>query len=338
MSTELDQAIDLLQWWVDIDSVTPGEAQFLEELERHFTELGYRCDRQDVEEERWNLLVTTGKDPRLIYSTHVDTVPPFIPARREDDRLYGRGSCDTKGGIVAMRFAAERLRAAGYEELGFLFVVGEEVDHCGAKVSQGLADRIQPERIVLCEPTLNRVVAAQKGMIKLILRAEGKAAHSAYPERGVSAVHRLLDTVSRLRAEPWPTHEVLGPTTLNVGVIEGGVAANVFAPEAHAQVLFRTVSESDALIEHILDLATEGVTIEVGPHNDPVFFDPPDEHLQCTVAFNTDATYLGPLGPIWLVGPGDIQDAHSDHEHITYEQLGNGIDLYEVLGRRVLQG
>jgi acetylornithine deacetylase len=163
------------------------------------------------------------------------------------------------------------------------------------------------------------------------------AAHSAYPERGVSAVHRLLTALEALRNEAWPTDEQLGPTTVNVGVIEGGVAANVFAPSARAEVLFRTVSETEPLLRRVRELCGDEVELDIPAANDPVRFDPPDDVQTCTVAFNTDATYLGEIAPVWLVGPGDIEVAHSDDEHITLESFRAGIDLYERLGRLALR-
>ena len=226
--------------WIAINSVTPHEAAFLGELQRVFEARGYHCTRRPLSEDRWNLLATRAKGatPRLLYSTHVDTVPPFIAPRIEGDRVYGRGACDTKGGLLAMIKAADRLDDP---DVGFLLVVGEEVDHAGAK-----HEAAQPmqgvSRIILCEPTVNRVVRAQKGMIRVGARAEGVAAHSAYPARGDSALHRMIAALHELLSEtPWSEDEVLGATTLNVGHLEGGVAANVFAPLAEAQILIRTV-------------------------------------------------------------------------------------------------
>ncbi len=327
--------IDTLLEWLAIDSVTDHEAEFLETLEEHFGGLGFTCRRQEVAPGRWNLLIATDARPKFLYSTHVDTVPPHLEPRREDDVVYGRGACDTKGGIVAMSEAGKRLRADGHDDFGYLFVVGEEVDHIGAKTARSFG--VDTDRIILCEPTMNRVVAAQKGMLKIVISAEGVAAHSAYPERGVSAVHRLLTALEALRNEAWPTDELLGPTTVNVGVIEGGVAANVFAPSALAEVLFRTVSETEPLLRRVRELCGDEVELDIPAANDPVRFDPPDDVQTCTVAFNTDATYLGEIAPVWLVGPGDIEVAHSDDEHITLESFRAGIDLYERLGRLALR-
>ncbi len=320
--------------WLNIDSTSGGEASYLEALESYFVELGFKAERQPVAENRWNLLLTRAERPRLIFSTHVDTVPPFLPVRVDSTTVWGRGACDTKGGIVAMAEAGKRLLADGIEDFGYLFVVGEEVDHCGAKKAQSLI--VDTERIILCEPTQNQVVAAQKGMVKLTLEAHGVAGHSAFPGKGVSAIDKLLDVIGAIRAEAWPTDELLGPTTVNVGVINGGVAANVFAPHASAEILIRAVSAVEPMMARITEICGDSVVVNYPASNDPVFFDPPTEVKTCVVPFNTDATYLKNLAPVWLVGPGDISTAHSDHEHIVVEELHAGIDLYESLARRTL--
>lgn len=330
--------LDRLERWLRIDSTTGNEARFLETLETVFTERDVAYRRQSVSSDddrpRWNVIAERTPDPSLLFSTHVDTVPPHLPVRREGETIFGRGACDTKGGLVAMLEAARRLAEDGYDDFGFLLVVGEEVDHRGAKAAREL--ELEPDRIILCEPTQNRVVAGQKGMIKARLTASGRAGHSAFPNEGLSAIHRLLESLQRIHTEQWPEDPLLGPTTLNVGTISGGVAANVFAPSAEAEVLFRTVSSSEPLIERLHALAGEGVEVEVVTYNDPVEFDPPDEVETDVVPFNTDATYLAELGPIWLSGPGDIRVAHSEDEQITLEQLREGVTRYESLARRVL--
>ncbi|RAL20771.1 peptidase dimerization protein [Lujinxingia litoralis] len=332
-----DSLANHLQSWLRIDSTSGQERAFLETLETELVQAGFtQITRQPVAEGRWNLLATTDQPARVLFSTHVDTVPPFLPVRRQDDRIYGRGACDTKGGLLAMLEAAKRLLARGQREVGFLLVVGEEVDHCGAKTSVNLnLDGL--ERILLCEPTRNKVVAAQKGMLKFTLHTEGVAGHSAFPDRGVSAIERLLNALQALRTDDWPVDPLLGPTTLNVGTITGGVAANVFAPAASAQILMRAVSPIVPLLERVEALAREHeARIEGAVFNDPVFFDPPAGYDTDTVPFNTDATYLSQLAPVWLVGPGDIRLAHADHEHIELSDLQAGIELYDALASQAL--
>jgi acetylornithine deacetylase len=272
-----------------------------------------------------------------LFSTHIDTVPPHISPRRDGDRLFGRGACDAKGPLVAMLAAADRLRRQGADGIGFLLVVGEEVDHGGAIVAgrdyHDLAEHAP--RILLGEPTCARVVAAQKGLLKAKVRAVGRAGHSAFPDRGKSAIHLLLDGLERIRNEPWPVDPVLGPTTLNVGTIGGGVAANVFAPEAEAVIVFRLVSPWAPVLVRLRALAGD-LLVEAESQNDPVRFEPPAGETTSVIPFNTDATYLAPLGPVWLAGPGAIEVAHSADEHTSREELQLGIELYVRLAELAL--
>ena len=324
-------AIEQLLTWLRIDSTSGREAAYLVSIQAYFEARGWTCERQTVTEDRWNLYIHRGQGTRLLYSTHVDTVPPFLDVDVRDETVFARGACDTKGGVVAMAEAGQRLLDQGHEDFGYLFVVGEEVDHIGAKYTRDWG--LKCERIILCEPTLNQVARAQKGMVRFDLTASGIAGHSAYPERGESAVEKLLDVLQWLRTTEWPTDDILGPTTTNIGIIEGGVAANVFAPSARAEVLIRAVSAVEPTIQAIQKKCDEaGVTLDVNASNDPVFYDPPEGVETCVASFNTDATYLVEIAPVWLVGPGDIQVAHSVNEHITFQSFNDGIDLYERLG------
>ena len=330
-----DNVLDLLRELIDTESTTGNESGVAGILERELHRDGYTVERQEVLPGRDNLFaVHSGETPRLYFSTHIDTVPPFLPYRREDHTIYGRGACDTKGGIVAMLEAGRRLRAQGVGDFGFLFVVGEEVDHAGAKAA---AKRpMATHDIVLCEPTVCRVIAAQKGVVKVRLDAEGRAAHSGFPHRGVSAVDRLLATLEVLRHRDWPRHDVLGETFFNVGLISGGVAANVLAPSASAELMFRTVGPTAEILDAIDASLTDGVRRTVLTENGPELFDAPDGYETGVANFNTDASFLKSLGRILLVGPGDIEVAHSSNEHITLEQIALGIALYERLGAELL--
>ncbi|MGE0712458.1 MAG: M20/M25/M40 family metallo-hydrolase [Planctomycetota bacterium] len=324
---------ELLEELVAIPSPSGEEGAYAERVGELLRAEGYAVELPEVAPGRPNLVArpATGPAPTIYFSTHLDVVPPHLPPRREGDALYGRGTADTKGPLVAMLEAARRLRAEGVAT-GFLLVVGEEVDHCGARHAAATLD-LGGARILLGEPTSNRVVSAQKGLLKLQLRAEGVAGHSAFPDRGVSAIHRLLDALSALRGEAWPDEETLGQTDLNVGTIKGGVAANVFAPAAEAVVLFRLCAPVDSVLARVDELLGEGVSREVISRNDPAWLDSPPGFPTCVIPFNSDATYLAPLGPVWLCGPGAIELAHSEHEHIRREDLLAGVESYVALAR-----
>ena len=183
--------------------------------------------------------------PTVVFSTHLDTVPPYLPLREDDDAIRGRGSCDAKGLAAAMVAAAERLAARGERRIGLLFLVGEENGSDGAY----RAAELEPKGCFLIngEPTENRLSLGQKGSLRADLAAVGKAAHSGYPAEGVSATEALLDSIYRIRRLPLPTDSLLGPTTLNIALIEGGVAPNVIPPSATAKLMFRTVEPTTAL-------------------------------------------------------------------------------------------
>lgn len=333
---------DLLERLVAIPSPSGQEGAYAAEVARLLAAEGYEVTSPDAAPGRPNVVARPQgvARPRVLLCTHIDVVPPHIPPRREGDRLYGRGTADTKGPLVAMLEAARGLSAAERAQVGFLLVVGEEVDHLGALVAARHDGLGRPQRIVLGEPTSNRVVAAQKGLLKVRLVAEGVAGHSAFPDRGVSAVHRLLDVLEAVRRAPWPSHPTLGETTYNVGTIQGGVAANVFAPRAEAQVLLRLVEPAADALGRIEAAAArvEGVRVERLTGNDPVTFAPPPGFATCVIPFNSDASYLAPLGPVWLCGPGAIEVAHADHEHIDRADLEEGVRTYARLVRAALGG
>jgi acetylornithine deacetylase len=330
--------LDLLSDLVACPSLSGDELAFARLAAGLLEREGFRAELREAAPRRPNVVASDGEPARLLFSTHLDTVPPFLPPRREGDLLYGRGACDAKGCFVAMVLAARKLRARGARGVAFLLLVGEEVDHGGAiaaaRDERELA-RARP-RILLGEPTGARLVSAQKGLLKAELRSSGVAAHSAFPERGVSAIHKLLDALERIRCERWPQDPLLGPTTLNVGFVEGGVAANVFAPEARATLMFRLVSPWKTVHERLCELAGRDVQVSVVSSNDPLRLETLPGETTCVVPFNTDASYLAPLGPVWLGGPGAIEVAHSEEERISLAELERGVDLYERLGMRVL--
>lgn len=333
------EPLALLEKLVACRSTSGQEGEYARFAAEILKEEGFGVDLRETAPGRPNVVAKDGAERlEVVFSTHLDTVPPHIPPTRKGDRLEGRGACDAKGPFVAMLEAARRLRSRGATGIGFLLLVGEEVDHSGAIVAgrdyKDLA-KDQP-RIVLGEPTSAKVVLAQKGLLKVTLKAHGKAGHSAFPDRGTSAIHALLDALEKIRQEPWPTDAQLGPTTVNVGTIAGGVAANVFAPAAEAVLVFRLVSRWKPILERLQKLAPS-LTVEASSQNDPVRFDPPEGEPTSLVPFNTDATYIAPLGKVWLGGPGAIEVAHSVDEHTTKDELEAGAELYVRLAERALQ-
>ena len=321
---------------IDIDSVTGHERAIGDFLFDRLSVLADRTggtvERMPVAEDRFNLFASWGQ-PEVVLSTHMDTVPPFFPSTEDEEHIHGRGACDTKGAIAAMIQAIEELLADGGRGFGLLLVVGEETDSLGAQV----ADR-NPRGsrwLVNGEPTENRLALGSKGALYLAVEAEGKAAHSAYPELGASAIDRLLAALARLREVPLPTDPVLGETTLNIGTIAGGRASNVVADRARAEVLVRTVGETAELREE-LRAAVEGVPgtrIAEMRETRAVRLGSLPGFATTVVKYTTDIPRLGHWGEPFLLGPGSIHVAHTPEERIAKRELIEAVRLYRDVVR-----
>jgi acetylornithine deacetylase len=339
-------AVALTRELVDIESITGNEEQVGEFLFRELSRLGYKTSKMPVEDRRANVYAVSAEQPHpnVVFSTHMDTVPPFIPSSEDARRIYGRGSCDAKGIIAAQVVAAERLRAEGIH-VGLLFVVGEERDSLGAKVANEYAAREQADDrgqnrsrryLVNGEPTENRIALASKGTLRAEVTATGRMAHSAYPELGESAIDKLIPVLTRLREMPLPAHPEIGPCTLNIGLIEGGRAPNVIPDYAHADLLYRLIGPSDHLQKQILETAGDAVTVDF-PLELPFVRLRTVEGLPTMIAaFTTDIPRLTNWGEPLLIGPGSIHVAHTDGELIEKSQLAEAVALYCSIAKQLV--
>jgi acetylornithine deacetylase len=284
--------------------------------------------------ERFNLFAAMpGVTPEVVFSTHMDTVPPFIPCTEDDEFLYGRGTCDAKGIIAAQVAAAERLRDGGVKA-GMLFVVGEERDSAGAKVANTMA---RGSRFLINgEPTDNRLALASKGCLRVELFAEGKIAHSAYPELGESAIDKLIAVLSDLGRMELPVVEGIGETTLNVGLISGGRAPNVIADQAEAHILVRLVGPSEEIRTAILNAAGGRVRVEFSLELPFVQMRQVGKLPTMVAKFTTDIPSLTTWGEPFLLGPGSIHVAHTPFEKLAKKELLEAVDLYVALARELV--
>jgi acetylornithine deacetylase len=326
--------VALTRQLVDIESITGNEATVGHFLEQELRKLGYESRRMPVEDERANVLATSPQEPSpaIIFSTHMDTVPPFIASSEDDQKVYGRGSCDAKGIIATQIAAAERLKQEGIYA-GLLFLVGEERDSAGAKVANQQANGCK--FLINGEPTENRVAIASKGSLRVRLSAAGRMAHSAYPELGDSAIDKLIEALHRLQQMNLPSDPEIGPCTMNIGVIEGGRAPNVIADQARAQLLYRLVGPADSLRKEIVatvgDLAKVEFTLEIPAVRLRTF-----EGLPTMVAaFTTDIPALSNWGQPMLIGPGSIQVAHTEGEYVEKKQLNEAVELYSAITKKL---
>jgi acetylornithine deacetylase len=334
--------VKLTRSLVDIESTTYAEGAAGHFLADFLADRGFAVEKTPVPQpkgsnssaERFNVYAGIPNErPDIVFSTHMDTVPPWFGSHEDDTNIYGRGSCDAKGIIAAQVAAAENLRNAGVKA-GLLFLVGEERDSAGAKVAN-LSPR-GSRFLINGEPTDNRLALASKGALRASIRAKGKMAHSAYPEIGESAINKLIAALTRVLDVELPVVEDIGPSTLNIGMIEGGRAPNVIADHAEAQVLVRLVGDSattrEALAHAVAGLAEIDFTLEI-----PFIRMRALEGVETMVAaFTTDVPALTNWGEPLLLGPGSIHVAHTPDERLSKQELFEAIDLYTQLAGRLV--
>ncbi|SPE42996.1 Peptidase dimerisation domain protein [Candidatus Sulfopaludibacter sp. SbA3] len=329
---------ELTRALIDIESITNNEEgigdylyEYLLPLATHF---GGTIERMEVEPRRWNLFAQWGEPLTVTLSTHIDTVPPYVAFRQDDNYIWGRGACDTKGIIACMIKAVEDLLDAGERNFGLLFVVGEERNSAGAYFA-GVNPR-GSRYLINGEPTENRLALGSKGALRYEVFASGKMAHSAYPELGDSAIHKLIATLADMQRIPLPMDPLLGPSTLNIGTLAGGRAPNIIADEARADIMIRLVGDSTET-KAALARAAEGraelrEVIEI-----PALHMNAIAGLETTVvAFTTDIpAFGGQWGEPFLLGPGTIHVAHTLEERVPKAQLTQAVEIYQQMVRHL---
>ncbi len=332
--------VSLTRSLVDLDSTTGREGACGRWLADYLRGRGWSVEQQRVDNSRFNVIASVSGvaqdfSPAVVFSTHFDCVPTFFPSRVEGDKLFGRGSCDAKGILAAQVSAAEQLRGAGESRVGLVFVVGEERGSDGARVANEAARGEGARFLINGEPTDNRLGLATRGILRLRLRASGRAAHSSFPELGESAIDKLIDALIALRSIPMPADPILGQTHYTVGLINGGVAPNVVSPSAEAEIMFRTTSDAAAVrqavapleprvaIEHVLEVPP--VKLKTVPGFDTAVF-----------PYTTDIPFLGAWGEPLLFGPGSIHVAHTADEWVSIAQLHAAAAHYVTIAKSLL--
>ena len=323
---------ELTRALVDIESITGNEEQvglfLFDHLSRLTSRHHGRIERMEVEPHRFNVFAQFGDRPVVTLSTHMDTVPPFFPSREDDECIWGRAACDTKGIIASMITAAERLLERGESNLGLLFVVGEERNSAGAfhAASHPRGSRF----LINGEPTENKLAIGSKGALRYELLARGKMAHSAYPELGESAIEKLLDTLADVRRIKLPVDGLLGPSTLNIGTIAGGRAPNIIPDEARAELLIRLVGDSSGTKRAMLEAARGRVEVNQVLEIPALLLGSLDGIETTVVAYTTDIPAFGNTwGQPFLFGPGTIHVAHTLEERVPKPQLLDAVEIYQ---------
>ncbi len=313
-------------------------------LRDHLQSLGWKVELQPVDEGRTgasasrqnNVIAWLNDTPRVWFSTHMDTVPPFIEPSEDEEKIYGRGSCDAKGIIAAQITAAEELRSEGVEDIGLLYTVEEERSSTGARAANDHPLSAKCEYLINGEPTDNDLGIGSKGTFRLKIKTTGKAAHSAYPEQGDSAIEKLLDILEDVRHTKFPHDDFFGETTVNIGTIEGGAALNVIPPTAEAGLAIRLTTPRAPIEEALRSVVRARGQIEVLSCSEPVRMLAVDSFAQKVVRFTTDIPYLTNWGQPLLLGPGSILVAHTKDEFVLKKDLEHAVRLYVDLAKRLL--
>jgi len=330
MPSSPSSVADIAQLLMAIDSTTGRESRVIDAMAELLEARGWPLLRIPVSTGRDCLLARSHADPDVTLSTHLDTVPPWLPPVLSGDRLAGRGACDAKGIAASMILAAETLRERG-TSVALLFVVGEETTHDGARAANQWAAanlRSRPRVLINGEPTESTLALGTKGAMRVIVRTTGRAAHSAYPELGDSAISRLVGMLVELEQISMPVDPVLGPTTMNIGAISGGVADNVIAPAAEARLMARLVTPAEEVFPLLERWASGRATLEQGVTVPPVRLQALDGFPTSVAAFATDLPSLTNWGTPYLFGPGSVHVAHTDNEHVSVAELEQAVDAY----------
>jgi acetylornithine deacetylase len=329
----MTDVVSLAAELLSIQSTTGSEGSIVDFVSRWLVGRGWNMTLQEVSRGRANIWASRSGGG-VTFSTHLDTVPPYVPPRLEGSRLFGRGSSDAKGIAAAMLVAADRLVGAGEKRIELLFVVGEEKGSDGARAANNLGTKSR--FLINGEPTESKLASGAKGSLRATIRIRGREAHSAYPHLGRSAIEPMLELLPTLRKLPLPSDPVLGETTVNIGTIKGGTEANVIPAHAEAEIMFRLVSDVEPIKKMVIDWAKGRADVEFGSHIPAQRFATVPGFDTEPVAYTSDIPLLSNWGEPFLFGAGSIHVAHTPDEFIDVEELRASVDSYERLAKTLL--
>ncbi len=321
---------------MNIPSVSGDEESVGFFLRDHLEALGWTVELQAVTENQNNVIAYLNSTPRVFLSTHMDVVPPHIAPTEDEEKIYGRGACDAKGIIASQIFAAEELRKQGINDIGLLFTVEEEQSSTGAKVANLHPIAPKCEYLINGEPTDLDLAIGSKGSFRILIKTKGKAAHSAYPEEGDSAIEKLLDILQDVRVIQFPNDEFFGETTNNIGTINAGMKLNIIPANAEAGLLIRLTTPREP-VQEILEKTIDGRgELEILSYSLPVKMLEVEGFRQKVVRFTTDIPHLPNWGQPLLLGAGSILVAHTKDEFVLKKDLETAVGLYVNLVKKLL--
>uniref|UniRef100_A0A0B7KK05 Peptidase M20 dimerisation domain-containing protein n=1 Tax=Bionectria ochroleuca TaxID=29856 RepID=A0A0B7KK05_BIOOC len=331
--------VQLLRQLMEIPSVSEEEQKIGIFLSKYLKNLGYTVELIPIapDSDRCNVYAYLGADrkARTCMTSHMDTVPPHIDFKIEGDIIYGRGACDDKGPLAAQIIAAEELRAERViqdGDISLLFVVGEEKGGPGMLAANDM--NLSWEAIMFGEPTEGKLAVGHKGHFVFELFARGFASHSGYPERGKNAATTLVTLLDELKSLDLPTSELLGPTTFNLGKIQGGVAYNVLAADAYALCGIRVAANLEEIEKKVAEIVKKypDVTLKKSFGYPETYLDYEIEGLDSMpVSFGTDIPRLKGNHKRYLYGPGSILHAHGVNEQVAIPDLIESVAVYKRL-------
>lgn len=316
-----------------IPSSTRDEGRAVEFVSRWLIARGWNVTLQEVSAGRSNVWASR-LGGGVTLSTHLDTVPPYVPPRLDGTRLYGRGSCDAKGIAAAMLVAADQLAEAGEERVDLLFVVGEERGSDGARAANQLD--ATSRFLVNGEPTESRLAIGCKGAWRVTARTRGREAHSAYPELGTSAILPMCELLPGLAALALPVDAVLGATTINVGLIKGGTEANIVPAQCEVELMVRLVGDRAPVQAALEQWAAGRAELSYGSFIPAQHFHTVPGFDTAPMAYTSDIPLLTRWGTPLLFGPGSIHVAHTPDEFIALDELRASVGAYERLVHALL--
>ena len=327
---------ELTKKLIDIPSISDDEQAVGYFLRDYLQSLGWMVELQPVSENQNNVIARLNETPRVFFSTHMDTVPPFIEASEDDEKIYGRGACDAKGIIASQIFAAEELRKQGINDIGLLYTVDEEQGSAGARAANKHPLAAKCEFMINGEPTDNDLAIGSKGSLRFNIKTKGRAAHSAYPEMGESAIEKLLDILTDVRKIEFPNDEFFGETTCNIGLLNGGLKTNVIAPNAEAGMHIRLTTDDKPILEILEKVVAGKGDIEIMSVALPVKMLAVEGFRQKVVRFTTDIPHLSNWGMPLLLGAGSILVAHTKDEFVMKKDLEAAVGFYMSLVEKLL--
>jgi acetylornithine deacetylase len=331
----MTDVVSLAAELLEIESTTGSESGAVDFVSRWLLARGWNVTLQEVSRGRANVWASRpGGSGGVTFSTHLDTVPPYVPPRLEGTRLFGRGSSDAKGIAAAMLVAADRLVSGGEKRVEVLLVVGEEMGSDGARAANNLTTK--SHFLINGEPTESKLASGAKGSLRATIRTTGREAHSAYPHLGRSAIEPMLELLPTLRTLKLPSDPVLGETTVNIGTIKGGTAANVIPAHAEAEIMFRLVTDVEPVKKMVSSWAKGKADVEFGSTIPAQKFATVPGFETQPVAYTSDIPLLSNWGEPFLFGAGSIHVAHTPDEYIDVGELRASVDVYERLARTLL--